>query len=103
MTFVEIPEKPAGMTNRMVSNLARSQESTPRDKTEQILDAHAAIWGGEDELAGLAVVRAILDELILAEVRELRDEDCEDGHRSWAEIGASLGISKQAAQQRYRI
>ncbi len=47
-------------------------------------------------LAGLASLRAELDEEIRRSAKELQAQ----GY-SWAEIGRVLGISKQAAQQRF--
>ena len=66
------------------------------------LESNALAWSPEDTLHGLAIVSTVLDDLIASTVAELR-KDAEDGRpmRSWSEIGASLGISKQATQQRY--
>lgn len=49
-------------------------------------------------LADLAGLRTQLDETITAAVRELHDGPYQ---YSWSQIGTALGITKQAAQQRY--
>lgn len=48
------------------------------------------------EIAELAEQRAQVDDKILDAVRSARRSN-----RSWPEIGAMLGVSKQAAQQKY--
>lgn len=50
----------------------------------------------EFELAELASLRAELDEVIRAAVAGQRSHG-----RSWAYIGAALGIKRQTAQERY--
>lgn len=47
-------------------------------------------------IAELAERRNELDEALLEAVRSARHAD-----RSWSEIGAMLGVSKQAAQRKY--
>lgn len=47
-------------------------------------------------LAGLADQRAALEAEVASAVRRARAE-----HRTWSEIGAMLGVSKQAAQRKY--
>ena len=47
-------------------------------------------------IADLAERRAGVDEAIVDAVRSARA-----AHRSWSEIGAMLGVSKQAAQRKY--
>ena len=49
------------------------------------------------ELAELAELVAQADQALLAGVRSLRNKH---GY-SWAQVGAELGISRQAAQQRF--
>lgn len=49
-----------------------------------------------DRLTALAEQRAAIDAAIAAEVAQRRAAGF-----SWAAIGAALGITKQAAQQRY--
>jgi len=51
---------------------------------------------GMAELQRLAAERAAIDAAIAREVRAMRAAGF-----SWSAIGAELGISKQAAQQRY--
>lgn len=53
--------------------------------------------GDPDDLAEMLAVRAELDEAIAEAVRANREQH----GRSWAEIGAGAGITKQAAQQRW--
>jgi hypothetical protein len=48
------------------------------------------------EMNGLAAMSTLIDELILAQVVEMKTF----GY-SWLEIGAALGMTKQATQQRY--
>ena len=47
-------------------------------------------------IAELADQRAEIDEALEAAVRSARR-----AHRTWSEIGAMLGVSKQAAQRKY--
>ena len=56
-------------------------------------------------VANTSALRAIAE---LAESREALDADlaaaitlARSAHRSWSEIGAMLGVSKQAAQRKY--
>ena len=52
-----------------------------------------------DTLHSIVTVQAVLDETTTQLVHHLRTE--EGGSHSWAQIGEVLGISRQAAQQRY--
>lgn len=47
-------------------------------------------------IAELAEQRDEIDSALLGAVRDARNAD-----RSWSEIGAMLGVSKQAAQRKY--
>ena len=47
-------------------------------------------------IAELAEQRSELDQSLIEAVRSARQ-----AHRSWSEIGAMLGVSKQAAQRKY--
>ncbi len=47
-------------------------------------------------IAELAEQRSQLDDALVEAVRSARQ-----AHRSWSEIGAMLGVSKQAAQRKY--
>ena len=63
----------------------------------------AARARGGDELEQLAVAVAVADE-VRDEADELVDRfvsSAREAGRSWTEIGASLGVTKQAAQQRF--
>jgi hypothetical protein len=53
-----------------------------------------------DVLGGLAELAADVDAALLESVTHLRSMD--GGEHSWREIGTALGISPQAAQQRFR-
>ena len=48
------------------------------------------------QLSRLGGLRQEIDDAILAAVQEARRQ-----HSTWSEIGAMLGVTKQAAQQRY--
>jgi hypothetical protein len=94
---VPIPDKPTGMSTRHRRDLLKDGGRTPRQETANTLTTIGLAWSNGDQLRGLAIVSTILDDAIRAEVASLR----EDGFTPWAQIGASLGMSKQAAQQRY--
>jgi hypothetical protein len=53
--------------------------------------------GDTDDLPELVSLRSEVDELITRAVRELRVS----AGLSWAQIAAGLGVTRQAAQQRY--
>ena len=55
---------------------------------------------GTDVLTGLEEIRLDLEAHLLAAVEHLRSAD--GGAHSWGEIARVLGISRQAAQQRFR-
>lgn len=100
MPRVEVPDEFPHTSSARRAQLRR-QGVTARSITANTLTADATAWGGRGGLAqlrGLAIVATILDEETAREVAEAR----EDGH-SWATIGAALGVSKQAAQQRYGV
>jgi hypothetical protein len=52
-----------------------------------------------EALSQLVEIQTMLDEQLHEAVRRLRSE--EGGARTWREIGDSLGITRQAAQQRF--
>ena len=81
----------------------RRDGQTPRSRVEDQLQVAAAAWGC-GSLRGLAIMATILDDVIAREVAAAREVQ-EDGApgQTWASIGADLGISKQAAQQRYGV
>ena len=69
--------------------------------TQQLSIIASASVGNPDlhdltEINGLAALSTLIDELIVAQVVEARAS----GY-PWSEIGAALGMTKQAAQQRY--
>lgn len=88
MKRVEIPEKPTGFR-------PRRGRPDPHETLASSLQGLAMAYGGEDQLRGLAILATFLDDMIATEVAERRE------YCSWTEVGASLGVSKQAAQQKY--
>lgn len=90
---VELPAPPA--------HLRGSKKIRYRENIENVLEGLAEGLGQESggepvNLRGLAIVATLLDDVTARSVNESR----ELGY-SWAEIGLALGISKQAAQQRF--
>lgn len=61
------------------------------DAREAVVSGHAVL-----ELACIASAEAMLEGVKCAAVRAARADGA-----SWAEVGRALGITKQAAQQRY--
>lgn len=59
-------------------------------------DLRLADTGALSRIAELAQLRDDLDADLAESVRAART-----AHRSWSEIGAMLGVSKQAAQRKY--
>lgn len=59
--------------------------------------AMGAGHGDAATLVGLARAATLLDELTREAVADQRT----NSYLSWAQVGAALGVSKQAAQQRY--
>ena len=51
----------------------------------------------QEDLADMVAMRAVLDETITATIQHMHEHQ----EFSWSSIGAVLGCSKQAAQQRY--
>ncbi|MGO1563143.1 MAG: hypothetical protein ACTHW7_15110 [Actinomycetaceae bacterium] len=102
---VEIPENPPTLTARHLAANRRARDGmTYRERAELALSGLAGGWGREARIGigptlnGLAVVSMMVDELIRSEVTEAREAGA-----SWTEIGEALGISKQAAQQRFTV
>lgn len=69
---------------------------TYRESIELEMLSIAGVWGKGDTLAGLAMLSSALDALTTSEIARRRDED-----DSWALIGQSLGVTRQAAHLRY--
>jgi len=65
----------------------------------RMMRAHArrVAAGSAEDLADLVALRAELDQAIDAGARALHD----DGGLSWTEIATALGVSRQAARQRF--
>lgn len=79
------------MTNRtqpIAYNLAA-------DSLEMAAVAHGSAWHA-GELDNLATARKHVEELLAHAVTEARFAG-----ETWAQIGASIGMTRQAAQQRY--
>lgn len=93
-----------GLLVRLLSDAADDQPEnpvdTPMEEWPEYQRARRLLGDSEfgitDELAAYSVVRDNLDEWINRGVRRARHEQV-----SWEAIGASLGVTKQAAQQRY--
>jgi hypothetical protein len=63
----------------------------------QLLDQLEAGHPGAERLAVLAEVRRLVDDEIGAEARTMTHR-----HGSWADVGRVLGVTRQAAWERYR-
>jgi len=77
----------------------RAQRAAALERWADKVDADALVPAQTEalrEIAELAEQRAELDAAIVEAVRSARAV-----HRSWSEIGAMLGVSKQAAQRKY--
>lgn len=101
MVRVEVPDWPVPLPPAARRKIAR-EDGTHRARIKQLLSGTCMGLGHADtpeegRLLGLARASTLLDELIREEVAAARA----DGFLSWAQIGAALGMSKQAAQQRY--
>lgn len=89
-----------------MSNISKPLPHELRGKSEKTVEEAAAkIMEGfrvqsclftKDELEGLAILNTLMTDTIKWVVAERRDKG-----DSWSAIGKSLGISKQAAQQRF--
>lgn len=60
-----------------------------------------AAEGDLDALTALVQARAAIDEAIVAAARELHDGRFPTEGYSWTEIGRELGMTRQAARQRF--
>lgn len=93
--------KPPGRSSRIV----KDGELTEREAVKMRLSDMATAWGAADpalivdnDLHGLAVLSTLLDEVIAEEVTHARESGA-----SWSEVGRALGMSRQAAQQRFGV
>src|SRR5690349_18830595 len=76
-------------------------DTAPRlDDLIDLVHASAASDDPIDELEAAASLKADLDELTDALLGHFVDQARRAG-RSWSQIGAALGVTKQAAQQRH--
>lgn len=85
-----IPHTPVNTRGHLIK-----KGQTHRSQLEDTLLTLAESWS-HDHLHGLAILATVVDDLIARGVHEQRLEGA-----SWREVGEALGISKQAAQQRY--
>jgi len=102
MGAIEIPDWDAWTSERDRRRMAQSCTTDRELEAEGLLD-RADRWDPDVDnertpLRGLAILSAILDAAIRDAVEQERA-----GGSSWATIGARLGISKQAAQQRFGV
>ena len=102
MASVEVPDWPAHLPPASRRKIER-EDGTWRNRVKQMLSDTAGSLGDDaagdaSSLLGLARASTLLDELTREAEAEARAGEMP---LSWSEIGAALGISKQAAQQRY--
>ncbi len=81
------------MTTTRAERAAALEQWAERVDSDDLVEADTAALRA---IAELAEQRAELDAAIVDAVRSARV-----AHRSWSEIGAMLGVSKQAAQRKY--
>jgi hypothetical protein len=85
----------------MVENGHRVENSSYAAMMRRMVAAHGRRAGYDVEaLVDLVELRVMLDQTLTEAVHHLRSEA--GGAYSWAEIGDRLGVSAQAAQQRFR-
>ena len=80
-------------------SLTRAERAAALERWADEVDSDALVPADTEalrEIAELAEQRAEVDAAITEAVRSARA-----AHRSWSEIGAMLGVSKQAAQRKY--
>lgn len=102
MTKVHVPDWPEHMASASRRKIAR-EDGTWRERGKRLFLGTALALAEDSsrdgwELVGLGRASTLLDELIAEAVAEARAGEYP---LSWTEIGAALGVSKQAAQQRY--
>ncbi len=81
------------MSKSRADRAAALERWAERVKTEDLTEAETSAL---KDIAELAEQRDEVDDKILDAVRSARRSN-----RSWSEIGAMLGVSKQAAQRKY--
>lgn len=102
MPRFDIPDQPPGLPPARRAADKRKGDSV-RARVELSLSTVGLLWAGDAEqdcreLRGLAITAQILDDMTRAEVAKMRDEGA-----SWAEIGRALGVTRQAAHERYGV
>lgn len=94
MARVEVPEWIPGVGPNSRKKGVQLGE-THRSRLEDALLGLAETWA-DDPVRGLAILAAAIQDLTTREVQRQRRDGA-----TWREVGEALGISKQAAQQRY--
>ena len=77
----------------------RAQRAIALEKWAEVVEAHELVEADTGVLRTIAKLverRDDVDSALLDAIRTARRAD-----RSWSEIGAMLGVSKQAAQRKY--
>ena len=77
----------------------RAQRAIALEKWAEVVEAHELVEADTGVLRTIAELverRDDVDSALLDAIRTARRAD-----RSWSEIGAMLGVSKQAAQRKY--
>jgi predicted ATP-dependent protease len=92
---------PATVTERMGETMSKTRAAraeAQEEWAEQVEPADLKIADTDAlrAIAELAERRSEIDDELTAAIREARK-----ANRSWSEIGAMLGVSKQAAQRKY--
>ena len=78
---------------------SRAQRAIALEKWAEVVEAHELVEADTGVLRTIAKLverRDDVDSALLDAIRTARRAD-----RSWSEIGAMLGVSKQAAQRKY--
>ncbi len=91
---------PIQVPERLVDPMkTRAQRAIALEKWAEVVEAHELVeadTGALRTIAELVERRDDVDSALLDAIRTARRAD-----RSWSEIGAMLGVSKQAAQRKY--
>lgn len=102
---VGVPDWPVALPSASKAKIKR-EDGTLRARIKRLLGDTASSLEGDDsspdarQLVGLARASALIDELIGETVADLRSGE---QPLSWTEIGTALGITRQAAQQRFGV